>query len=397
MISGTIAPRVAIPECADPAREGGVRIGVITRSANGYGGTEVQLLQMVERWRAEGHRVVGLAGASRWGGPAAQGFRTLPGRAFLFPWACVGEVERHLRDVDAVFLNGASLSSLVWGRALRRMGKPILTDVSGLRGFETGSFGRWPWPVRPWLRQRARSLGTYRAMTTYMRQRLEEDGIDSADVILIPLGVDLERFRPLEGGMLGERRDALGVGGHPLAVYAGRLSPEKGLEEALTAWRRVIGVKPRAQWWILGEGPAQGRLRRVVRSLGLEGAVRFHGRTDDVAGILGAADLMILPSRSEGCPNAILESFACGVPVIARRIPALRDLIGRNERGLLVPDLSAEALGEAIVGLLDRSDLRSKMSRAARAYVEAHHDIEAASGKVLAWLVSSTRGERGAA
>ncbi len=396
MDSGTLLTVVESPPRAEALREAGLRIGVVTRCGNGYGGSEVQLLQMVERWRAEGCRVAGIAGTSRFGG-AAQGFRTLPAAAFRFPWAFTAQVLDHLRDAEAVFLNGASIASLVWGRALRAAGKTVLAHVSGLRGYEAGSFGVWPWPVRGWLRGRARALGAFRATTPYIRERLEGDGIASSNVVLIPNGVDLERFRPLEGSALGARRDALGIGGHPLAVYVGRLSPEKGIEEALGAWRHVMGMKPRAQWWILGEGPAEGRLRRVSRSLGLEGSVRFAGRTDDVTGILAAADLMILPSRSEGCPNAILEAFACGVPVVARRIPALRDLVGRNERGLLVPDLSAEALGEAVTGLLDRPDLRSKMSRAARAYVEANHDLEESAKKVLAWLGTSARGERGAA
>lgn len=393
-----MSPQTTLPRTAPPAdprslREPGRLLGVVTRCGNGYGGSETQILQMIGRWRARGFRVRGVAGTSRWGGPPTDpGFRTIPGRAFRFPWGYTPLVLRHLAGADAVFLNGASLASLVWGPALRAAGIPVLAHVSGIGGYEAGSFGAFPWPLRGWLRSRARAMGIYRATTEHVRECLGSDGIPSDRIVLIPNGVDLERFRPLEGTDLGARRDAMGVGSHPLIVSVGRLAAEKGLEEALPFWMRVFREFPRAQWWILGDGPRAGPLRRAVRGMGLEGSVRFAGDVADVAPVLAAADLLVFPSHREGCPNAVLEAFACGVPVVARRIPALRPLIGRNERGFLLPDLSAEALGEAVLELLRRPDMRSRMGRAARAYVEANHDLETISDRVLESLVGASRG-----
>lgn len=132
-------------------------------------------------------------------------------------------------------------------------------------------------------------------------------------------------------------------------LFLGRLSPEKGVDTLLSAWRKVD-----ADLDVVGDGPQAAALRRAPPT-----GVTFRGAVDpsEVAGLLRNARALLVPSIGyEAQPRSILEAYAAGVPVVASRIGAVTELVQDGESGLLVPPGDPRAWEEAVEGLMDDSE-----------------------------------------
>jgi glycosyltransferase involved in cell wall biosynthesis len=126
---------------------------------------------------------------------------------------------------------------------------------------------------------------------------------------------------------------------------------------------------------VIGDGALRPELEERARQLGLEDSVRFLGSRGDVPDLLGALDVLVSASRSEGCPISALEAMAAGVPVLGPRIPAFEEISDDGANAVLVEPSSAPALAEGIVRLVGDAALRRRLADAARAHVTEHHDI----------------------
>jgi len=154
------------------------------------------------------------------------------------------------------------------------------------------------------------------------------------------------------------------VEGSENVVFAGRLSPEKGVDTLIEA----VGRVPAMGLEIAGEGPDRGRLEDLARERG-DGRVRFLGRLDgdEVDAVIGQALAVVLPSRwYENQPMIVLEAFARGVPVIATDIGGTPELVRHGADGLLVPPDDADALAAALRMLVDDPARARAMGKAAR-------------------------------
>lgn len=152
-----------------------------------------------------------------------------------------------------------------------------------------------------------------------------------------------------------------------LVVGAGRLSPEKGftvliaaVEKLVQAGMRDIGVI------IFGEGRLRPTLQEHIRRSGLMGHVVLAGFRPDLDYLLPGADVVVLPSFTEGMPNVALEASAAGVPVIATAVGGTPEVIADGETGYLVPAGDAGAFAQRILLLAQNSFLREQMGRLAR-------------------------------
>jgi glycosyltransferase involved in cell wall biosynthesis len=126
---------------------------------------------------------------------------------------------------------------------------------------------------------------------------------------------------------------------------------------------------------VVGDGNPT-RWDRETRRLGIGERVQFLGERGDVADLCRAADLFVFPSRAEGCPNAILEAMACGLPVVATDIAGNREVLGEDGKaGHLVPVESPTVLAEAVAHLAGSSVLRHEMGAAARIKMRDRYDI----------------------
>jgi glycosyltransferase involved in cell wall biosynthesis len=154
-------------------------------------------------------------------------------------------------------------------------------------------------------------------------------------------GIDHSRFHPIDRE---EAKAKLGMKG-PLILTAGALIPGKGQRDVIAALPKI----PEASLLLVGDGPNRRMLEALVKERGLQERVRLLGNVPhaDVATLMGAADVMVLPSRSEGLANVWVEALACGTPVVTCDVGGAREVIDRPEAGALVspePDAIANAV-----------------------------------------------------
>jgi len=203
---------------------------------------------------------------------------------------------------------------------------------------------------------------------------IERECIPSDKVVVIPNGVDLDRFQPGDGILA---RTELGLPSDAFVVLCvGRLHPQKGhhyLLEALAAARpRIAGLT----CLIAGDGPLRGELRAEARGLGLGSVCHFLGVRDPIQPLYDAADVTVLPSLYEGMSNVVLESMAMGCPVIASAVEGSVDLVNAGVTGLLVPPANTSALSRALLDLAGDAERRKAMGAAARTAAERLHGID---------------------
>lgn len=206
--------------------------------------------------------------------------------------------------------------------------------------------------------------------TLRRRERVVADRIHT-----IYNGVDLKTFTPTAAGSI---RRELGLSDSAFVVaLIGRLSPEKGQDLLLAAASRLRRAIPQLVMLIVGDGPDEQRLRARAKAEGLEGCVRFLPSRSPVTPIHAAMDLLVVPSRFEGCSNVILEAMAMGKPVVASAVGGNRELVVHGETGLLVEYGSVSALEGAILELVADPGRAAAMGRAGRLRAEAQFSLDA--------------------
>jgi glycosyltransferase involved in cell wall biosynthesis len=199
---------------------------------------------------------------------------------------------------------------------------------------------------------------------------------DDDKVRIIPLGFDLSPFSCIKGSH-GRSIDAYSPNG-PLRVgIVGRLAPVKDhvmLIEAIAVLKAMNRLK-RFQFVIVGDGQLKAKLVRQVQELGLGGAVQFLGWQEEMASIYEGLDAVVLTSRNEGTPVALIEAMASSRPVVATAVGGVPDLLGEivsagrgfqiGQRGLMVRPKDDRALARALIYLADYPpDMQATIARA---------------------------------
>jgi glycosyltransferase involved in cell wall biosynthesis len=157
----------------------------------------------------------------------------------------------------------------------------------------------------------------------------------------------------------------------PLILFAGRLAPQKAVDDLITALDLLQHVEPNLRTLIVGDGPLRDRLREMAHAFQLDDRVKFLGHRNDVPRLLAASDLLVLPSLYEGLPNVVLEAMRFRKPVVATSAPGTTEVVKDGETGLLVPLQLPTALAKAIRDLIRDPAMARRMGEAGRARVEA--------------------------
>lgn len=180
--------------------------------------------------------------------------------------------------------------------------------------------------------------------------------------------VDPDRFHPLDGGQKEVRRD-LEVGGAPLLVYVASFHPKKRqLAFIQNALPDLVDQHPETTVAFVGDFvPSQNdqahACQRAVEALGLNNNVRFTGYRDDVERWYQAADLTVLASEKEGLPRSMIESLACGTPVVSFDVASASEILEGHNCGLVVPQGNYRELRTGIIELWEDDSLRTTMGR----------------------------------
>ena len=205
-----------------------------------------------------------------------------------------------------------------------------------------------------------------------LKEELVRLGIPPERVRTLRNGVDLEIFKPLHPQ---QAKDALAVGG-PVLASVGSLIERKGHDLVIRALQHL----PEVTLLIAGEGPEKAALARLAAAIGVENRVRFLGGVphERLSGIYSAADALVLASSREGWPNVLLESMACGTPVIASNVWGAPEIIKAPEAGVLLHERTAGAIASAARALLAAPPPRE----ATRAYAQRFSWQETTEGQV---------------
>jgi glycosyltransferase involved in cell wall biosynthesis len=213
------------------------------------------------------------------------------------------------------------------------------------------------------------------AVSGPIREQLLESGVPPAKLRLVHNAIVVERYR--RSGRRGFLAELIGRPlPAPVIASIGRMSPEKGHADLVEALGLVARRGRAVSAVLAGEGPERSRLAARVRELGLEQSVHLPGHVAQPERLLEETDLAVLPSHTEGLPNAALEALIMGVPVLATRVGGTPEVIADGETGRLVPPRSPEALADAIVDFVADAAPWQRMAERGREVVERQFDFQ---------------------
>lgn len=184
-------------------------------------------------------------------------------------------------------------------------------------------------------------------------------------VTMIPNGVDTEKFIPVSRQAKAGLKEKIlrGDRDRKVALFVGRLGPEKNISVLLQS---MALVDDKALLLIAGEGDIRPQLQAQAKKEGLADKVIFLGAVENVSEFYQIADVFILPSKSEGLPNVLLEAMSSGLPCIGSDIPGIRSVITDKHNGYLFDSANPAGLAKAITEILADSRLSDAFSENAR-------------------------------
>jgi glycosyltransferase involved in cell wall biosynthesis len=267
-------------------------------------------------------------------------------------------------DVDIVHAHEAK-SDVIAYLATRLHRVPVLTTLHGWIGNS---------PKQRFLigvdRRVVRRLDRVIAVSGQMRDDLLSAGIPADRLRMLHNAIVVERYR--RTGRRGALASLVGCDlPHPIVSSIGRLSAEKGHRDLVDALAIVASRGHRLSVVLAGDGPERPRLAEQVRRLGLDDRVHFAGYVGEPQKVLEESDLMVLPSHTEGLPNAALEALVMEVPVLATRVGGTPEVVVDGETGRLVEARSPRALAEGLLEFVENRDRWQAMARRGRDRVES--------------------------
>jgi glycosyltransferase involved in cell wall biosynthesis len=259
----------------------------------------------------------------------------------------LGEIRRRGLGADAFDVVDAHYfypDGIAASHVARELGLPLVISA---RGSDINVIGNIDFARRAMVAA-ARSAQATIAVSRALAERMKTLGMPADRIHVLRNGVDTNVFAPMARD---RARQSLGLAGEaPLVLGVGNLVAEKAWDLLIHAVARL----PAARLAIVGDGPLRGTLEALARDVA-PGRVRFLANMSqpELRVAYAAADVMGLPSLREGWPNVVLESLACGTPVIASRVGGVPEILLQGSPSLVLDERSAEAWASAIDTLID--------------------------------------------
>jgi glycosyltransferase involved in cell wall biosynthesis len=210
-------------------------------------------------------------------------------------------------------------------------------------------------------------------------EQMKADGVEPDRIEILHNSVRIpEAVAPADVQAL---RSRLGIQPEDRVILTiGRFSKEKAQSDLLDAFARLSQGPSQSddlRLVLVGDGPERENLTRQAEALGISSAIVFAGQVSNVNPFYAMARLFVLPSRSEGSPNVLLEALAAGVPIVATAVGGVPEVITHESNGLLVQSSSAEELAEGMERALSQPSLAKQWTESGLARIEKEFTPEA--------------------
>jgi teichuronic acid biosynthesis glycosyltransferase TuaC len=257
--------------------------------------------------------------------------------------------------IDAHYFYPDGVAAVLLGRALHR---PVPVTA---RGSDLNIIAQYPIPRR-WIGWAAEHADGLITVSRGLKQRLVELGVAPERVRVLRNGVDLALFRPCDREVA---RRNFGFSG-PILLAVGNLVPLKRHSTMIEALTRLPGI----ELVIVGEGPQREAIERLAQERCVTDRVRLLGRLpqDRLPEIYSAADLLLLVSSHEGWPNVLLESMACGTPVVVSSLEGIADIVAAPGAGRILSEPTPACLADTVRDVLAAPPPRAATRRYAEQF-----------------------------
>jgi teichuronic acid biosynthesis glycosyltransferase TuaC len=248
--------------------------------------------------------------------------------------------EQEIVAIDAHYFYPDGVAAVLIAEHLK---KPVIITALG-SDINVISDYRLPRKMIVWAAKKAYGVI---AVSNSLKEKLASLGVPRGHIVVLRNGVDFDLFRPLDRNIC---RNYLNIGGTTL-LSVGKLIECKGHHIAIEAITRL----PDTNLIIIGDGQLEHPLKKLAMSLGVSSRVRFTGALhhETLPYYYNAADAVVLASKREGLPNVLLESVACGTPVVATSVGGIPEIFDTPEAGVLIKERTSDSLTAAIKELLE--------------------------------------------
>ncbi len=275
----------------------------------------------------------------------------------------------------------------------RLAGVPVMigTIHNSLLDYEIGELQRWVYLLAKGLSIHLadRIICVSEALRQYV---LDLFKTAPERTVTIYNGIDLRPFNPDRNG--AAVRALFQADDGPLLVAVGRLASQKGHRYLIEALPYLVAEWPSLRCVIVGGGELLDDLTALAARLDVTRYCHFAGVRSDVAEVLAAADVVVLPSVSEGFPFVLLEALALAKPVVASNVPAVYELIEDRKTGVLVPARDSRGLAEGIRLVLRDPAWAAEMGRQGRQVVQERFTVESMVSQTVSVFEEALRGEQ---
>lgn len=288
--------------------------------------------------------------------------RTLYGFLFFISlWLLKKKIIRNF-NCDLIYAPWAYPDGVGSEYIARCLGVPIVTGVLGSDVNVYSKFFLRRLIIADSLKRNSRVI----AVSSALKQKVLDLGVYERNVRVLLNGVDVDVFRPADCCLAKEKLGLFHKNKHIL--FVGNFYPIKGPDVLLEAFALVVSAMSDTCLVFVGDGELRDVLIRRAEFLGISDKVVFAGRKphNQVVDWINGCDVLCLPSINEGCPNVILESFACGKPVVASEVGGVSELLLSDDYGLLVPPSDHIRLSDALQYALTKNWNRNYICKRVR-------------------------------
>jgi glycosyltransferase involved in cell wall biosynthesis len=264
--------------------------------------------------------------------------------------------------IDAHFVYPDGFAAVLLGWFFR---KPVVVSA---RGSDINLYRQFP-VIRRLLQFSLENSARVIAVSNALKRAMISLGVPDEKISLIPNGVDIEKFHPSSRVKARKKLDLPADAKVILSI--GHLKSNKGFDLLIKALKILVDEDPESEIYleIIGDGPSRKELEKLVSILDLDQRVRFRGNMahDEIHFSYSAADVFCLASEMEGWPNVILESLACGTPVVATSVGGIPEIISSDRIGLLTERTGVQ-IAQAISAALSKSWCCNDLLKHAKAH-----------------------------